>query len=689
MPKIPFSTRRYGRYYFRRRVRLLDGKDIHVIVPLSTCDGQEARERVAILTAQFDRVRRTVNAYFEQNQTLDAKTIKALFEAELHDCLSKLIMELHDPSRDPAARVRDYRTMASALDISQRPGTTNELTDAHRQMLAAQGHDEMDIEWVACDLDREWGKDIIADEMMALMAEGLGLQPTDAVVARLKHVHLQAMAEAHRLASHFLDEDVQSACDQEEALLAKRRVNGAPLVERANADRERVEALREDAEAQRRQNEAASQKVEEQRISSEAEIARKQAKISAELEAAAEATRQANADAASAAETKRAAAALMETARSSMVQVTAEREQLERDRARENAQLALLVRAADDGNGLKLRAVGDGFTVASSQLTQSEKGLFDTPWSASITAIARKLAHALETVRQTLLRLADRESTLERERREHQRSVAAYQEAVRAHQDTVRDLDVRIANVSESERQIKQQLDAATEATNAAAAKERQASAAILVQERWMAVIAATASAPDKISVDGSGKVAVAPQLMASMPEPLRSTVQKDAPDWARNIIKARHELGQVRQQTEAAQADWKRKTEAVSAEQRRIEKSRKVLDAITSGQWDASITGDNIIMRPTNDSDPRNVATVKLADLEPSFVRTAQAFMHSVDTTDSVLELQRSLTEERSALAKMQPERASQMAEDQRQTDAKVKKRLGFPPELGEGFGR
>ncbi|MBA4009742.1 MAG: hypothetical protein C0486_13280, partial [Erythrobacter sp.] len=230
MPKIPFSSRRYGRYYFRRRVRLLDGKDIHVIVPLSTCDGQEARERVAILSAQFDRVRRTVNAYFEHNQTLDANTIKALFETELRDCLSKLIMELHDPSRDPAACVRDYRTMASALDIAQRPGTTNELTDAHRQMLAAQGHDEMDIEWVACDLDRECGKDIIADEMMALMAEGLGLEPTNAVVARLKHVHLQAMAEAHRLASHFLDEDVQSAFDQEEALLAKRRANGAPLI---------------------------------------------------------------------------------------------------------------------------------------------------------------------------------------------------------------------------------------------------------------------------------------------------------------------------------------------------------------------------------------------------------------------------------------------------------------------------
>jgi hypothetical protein len=35
--------------------------------------------------------------------------------------------------------------MASALDIAQRSGTNNELTDAHRQMLTAAGHHEMDI----------------------------------------------------------------------------------------------------------------------------------------------------------------------------------------------------------------------------------------------------------------------------------------------------------------------------------------------------------------------------------------------------------------------------------------------------------------------------------------------------------------------------------------------------------------
>lgn len=229
MPKIQFCTRRSGRYYFRRRVRLQDGKDIHVIVPLSTCDGQEARERVALLAAQFDRIRRAVNAHYNLDETLNPAMLKGLFETELRHCLRKFVAEFHDPACNPAARIEVHRTFASALDIAQRPGTTNELTDAQRQMLAAAGHDEGSIEWVAADLDRHCGKDSIPEGTLALMAEGLGLEPSDINIARLRHIHLLAQSEAHRLASHFLDEDVQSAFDQEEALLAKRRRNGEPL----------------------------------------------------------------------------------------------------------------------------------------------------------------------------------------------------------------------------------------------------------------------------------------------------------------------------------------------------------------------------------------------------------------------------------------------------------------------------
>lgn len=229
MPKIPFSIRRSGRYYFRRRVRFQNGKDFTIVVPLSTCNGQEARERATGLAAQFDRVRRTVNAYYESNRELDADTLKSLFETELRHCLATFVSEFHDPSRDPLARIADHRTHASAYDIAQRPGTTNELTDAQRQTLAAAGHDDWDIELVACDLDRTCGKDTMDAETLALVAEGLGIEPTEAVIGRLRHIHLAARAEAHRLAAHFFDEDVQSAFDQEAALLAKRRRNGEPL----------------------------------------------------------------------------------------------------------------------------------------------------------------------------------------------------------------------------------------------------------------------------------------------------------------------------------------------------------------------------------------------------------------------------------------------------------------------------
>lgn len=170
----------------------------------------------------------------------------------------------------------------------------------------------------------------------------------------------------------------------------------------------------------------------------------------------------------------------------------------------------------------------------------------------------------------------------------------------------------------------------------------------------------------------------VHPQAMA---EPIRSTLQKDAPDWARKIIKERQVLAQAKQKAEAA--------EAVSADQRRIEKSRKVLDAVVSGKWDVAIADGYMTMRHYSDTESRKVQRKPLADMEPSLLHAAQAFTHLSATTDSVLELRDSLKKERSALAKSLPERASQIEEDQRRADDKIRKVLPIPPEWGQGLGR
>lgn len=229
MPKIPFTVRRDGRYYFRRRARWENGNDLTVIISLSTCSAQEARGRSAALAAHFDKVKKVVGAYFNLDRTLEPEMLKGLFETELRSCLIRLVEQFHDPSCNPIALIERARTHASAYDLAQRPGQIPELTDAHRKMLAEAGHDDEAIEWVACDLDRYCGKETIADETMALIAEGLGIEATPAVIGRMKHIHLQAQAEAHRLAAHFLDDDVQAAFEPEEILLQKRRRNGEAL----------------------------------------------------------------------------------------------------------------------------------------------------------------------------------------------------------------------------------------------------------------------------------------------------------------------------------------------------------------------------------------------------------------------------------------------------------------------------
>ena len=229
MPRIPFTIRRDGRYYFRRRARWQNGNEVNVVVPLATCSAQAARSRVAGLAACFDKVRTAVGAYFELDQALSPELLKGLFESELKHCLERLIADFYDPAKDPEALVARYRTHASAYDIAQRPGSVPELTQSHRDKLREAGHDDDAIEWIACDLDRYCGKDSIDDGMVALIAEGHDLVPTPTVIGRMKSVILQAEAEAHRLAAHYLDDDVQAGFDHEAVLMQKRRANGVAL----------------------------------------------------------------------------------------------------------------------------------------------------------------------------------------------------------------------------------------------------------------------------------------------------------------------------------------------------------------------------------------------------------------------------------------------------------------------------
>jgi hypothetical protein len=497
-------------------------------------------------------------------------------------------------------------------------------------------------------------------------------------------------AELHKTAQQLAE---QATADRDQAKALREEAEAAKAAaeaekQRATAARETAERLQREAEALRSQQEAANQVAEQERNQRDAEIARKEAKLTAELDAATAARKQAEVDAATAAENRRASAAAMETAQSELARVQAERKQLKNKRDLELAQLALLARAANDDKGLDLRTSRDRFSMEKSRMTQPERSAYESPWSSAMNVIARKLAEALEQVRHALLRLADKETRLERERQEHERSVAAHREAVRTHQNAVRDLNGRVATLNEKERQIEERLAKATDTARAAESKEREAVAAKRLQEQWLTVIAATASAPDKIVIKENGKVAVSSQIVASLPEPVRSALGKDAPDWAKNVIKERQAVAQAKGQAEAAEADWRRKSETVSADQRRIEQSRKIAADIVGNKCVASARGGVLSLHYHDSPSANAVRLHRLADLEPSLVHLANLFDRFRKMTADIANLHTEMREERDSLAKRYPEQAEKLAEEQEKATEKVDKTFTPPPMWGADRG-
>jgi hypothetical protein len=512
------------------------------------------------------------------------------------------------------------------------------------------------------------------------------LQSMKAGLEEEKRKTAELQQNAQQLVEQATADRDQAKALREEAEAAKAAAEAEK--QRAAAAREIAERLQQEAEALRTEQKAASRTAEQERIHRNAEIARKEAKLTAELDAATKARRQAEADADAAAENRRASAAVMETTRSELSRVQAERKQLERDRTREAAQLALLARAADDDSGFDLRPSGAGFSMARSRMTQPERAALDSPWSSAMNVIARKLAEALEQVRRALLRLADKETRLERERQEHERSVAAHREAVRTHQNAVRDLDARIATLNEKERQIEERLANASETVSAAESREREAGAAKRLQEQWLTVIAATASAPDKIVIEENGKIAISSQIVASLPEPVRSALGKDAPDWAKNVIKERQALAQAKGQAKAAEAEWRRKSETVSADQRRIEQSRKIAADIVDNKCVASAKGGVLSLHYNDAPGAKAVREHRLAELEPSLVHLANLFDRFRKMTADIANLHTELQDERDSLAKRYPEQAKKLDEEQERTTQKVNNTFTPPPTWGADLG-
>lgn len=222
MSKIPYTSRRNGKYYFRRRARWQNVGDYVAIIPLNTCNAQEARTRSITMASRFEELKGEVSAMMTAGRTIDQELIQQLFDNELRHALDKLLTDYHGTKR-PDYLVNYHKTMAAAYDAAQRPGARNELSENDRSRLGRSGLTPDEIEWVAADLDRHVPSGPGHDAGLALYAEGLGLEPTDAIIGKLRSISFRASSEAHRLAAQYLDDDVQSTIDPEATLWLKRR----------------------------------------------------------------------------------------------------------------------------------------------------------------------------------------------------------------------------------------------------------------------------------------------------------------------------------------------------------------------------------------------------------------------------------------------------------------------------------
>ncbi|UZW57558.1 plasmid recombination protein [Sphingobium sp. JS3065] len=112
--------------------------------------------------------------------------------------------------------------------------------------------------------------------------------------------------------------------------------------------------------------------------------------------------------------------------------IARDREALAQDQAalkaqqkRQDAEIELLARGADDSNGLDLRPHEQAFTMKADVMTEKEKLVYKTPWTAGALRIGHQLALALQRIRRLTADLLRREGRMMVQEKELARREAA------------------------------------------------------------------------------------------------------------------------------------------------------------------------------------------------------------------------------------------------------------------------
>jgi len=139
-------------------------------------------------------------------------------------------------------------------------------------------------------------------------------------------------------------------------------------------------------------------------------------------------------------------------------EIAGEKAALANTEQRQSEQVNLLVRAADDRNGLRLEPRDEAFTMATDAMTSEERVLMSSPWTNAAIRIGRQLALALARIRQVTADLLQREDRIAAREAELDQLQSAAHERERQHALTVQDSEQRRRDQDAFNRQALLQL---------------------------------------------------------------------------------------------------------------------------------------------------------------------------------------------------------------------------------------
>jgi UDP-N-acetylmuramyl tripeptide synthase len=140
-------------------------------------------------------------------------------------------------------------------------------------------------------------------------------------------------------------------------------------------------------------------------------------------------------------------------------------------------------------------------------------------------------------------------------------------------------------------------------------------------------------------------------------------------------IIAAQKAANELEKRTKMAEVRQREAEAAVTADRKRIERSRSILEAIVTDRCTASVKNEELHLTHIENGKAARTDKVSLADLESSVVYLARLHAKMLEGGERIGKLEQELRVERASLAQRYPDHAPVLAEEQKAVEQKIQR--------------